>query len=218
MCLWWYRRTQILLRLGPFTITKKISSHAYRLELPKTMKIHNVFHINLLSAASEDTDFDRRQVKPPPVITAEGEEEYEVEKIINWEQRKDGLYYQIRWTGYGPHEDTMERAEKIGELQEVMKDFLKEHPDAPIPKTYKQVRGYKKTAGRTANLSIQLPTLPPTPVQPAISFNPTCLLSPSPQAPSQPLLSTCDAYAVSQEQVESLNPGPQASGIMRGSR
>jgi hypothetical protein len=155
-------------KLGPFTITEKVSTHAYRLELPKTMKIHNVFHINLLSAASEDVDFHRRQVKPPPVITAEGEDEYEVEKIINWEQRKDGLYYQIRWSGYGPQEDTMERAEKIAELEEVMKDFLKEHPDAPTPKTYKQARRYKRTAGRTAKLSIQLPAHLPTKAHPTI--------------------------------------------------
>jgi hypothetical protein len=66
-------------KVGPFTITDKISSHAYKLDLPKTMRIHNVFHVNLLSEAKEDTDFQRRQVKPPPVITEEGEEEYEVE-------------------------------------------------------------------------------------------------------------------------------------------
>jgi hypothetical protein len=148
------------------------------------MKIHNVFHINLLSAASEDVDFHRRQVKPPPVITAEGEEEYEVEKIINWEQRKDGLYYQIRWTGYGPHEDTMERAEKIAELEEVMRDFLKEHPDAPTPKTYKPAKGYKRTTGRTASLSIQLPTPLPTQASTTNFFNSACL--PSVAAPPSP--------------------------------
>jgi hypothetical protein len=152
-------------KLGPFTITEKIASHAYWLELPKTMKIHNIFHINLLFAVLEDIDFNQRQVQPPPVITAEGEEEYEVKKIINWEQRKDGLYYQIRWTGYSPHEDTMQQAEKIAELEEVMKDFLKEHLDVPTPKMYKQAKGYKRTVGQTANLSIQLATQRPTQAQ-----------------------------------------------------
>ncbi|KAF8760957.1 hypothetical protein RHS01_00083 [Rhizoctonia solani] len=36
-------------RLGPFEITEKISSHAYRLRLPETLKIHNVFYVGLLS-------------------------------------------------------------------------------------------------------------------------------------------------------------------------
>jgi hypothetical protein len=149
-------------KVGPFTITEKISSHTYKLNLPKTMRIHNMFHVSLLSEAKEDTDFHRQQVKPPPVLTEEGEEEYEVERIINWEQRKGGLYYQIRWVGYGPHEDTMERAEKIAELSEIMQIFLKEHPTAPIPSNYKPPKPHKKTTGRTANLSFQLHTTPTT--------------------------------------------------------
>ncbi|QRW07883.1 Retrotransposable element Tf2 protein [Ceratobasidium sp. AG-Ba] len=86
-------------KLGPFVISEKISSHAYRLELPKTMRTHNVFHINLLAPFTEDKDFHRRQARPPPIVTEEGEEEYEVDHVVAWEQRKNGLYYQVRWKG-----------------------------------------------------------------------------------------------------------------------
>ncbi|QRW06191.1 Retrotransposable element Tf2 protein [Ceratobasidium sp. AG-Ba] len=125
-------------KLGPFVISEKISSHAYRLELPKTMRTHNVFHINLLAPFTEDKDFHRRQARPPPIVTEEGEEEYEVDHVVAWEQRKNGLYYQIRWKGYDPIEDTMERAEKIAELPQIMEDLLKRHPKAPVPKNYKR--------------------------------------------------------------------------------
>ncbi|QRV77026.1 Retrotransposable element Tf2 protein [Ceratobasidium sp. AG-Ba] len=118
-------------KLGPFVISEKISSHAYRLELPKTMRTHNVFHINLLAPFTEDKDFHRRQARPPPIVTEEGEEEYEVDHVVAWEQQKNGLYYQIRWKGYDPIEDTMERAEKIAELPQIMEDLLKRHPKAP---------------------------------------------------------------------------------------
>ncbi|QRW07203.1 Retrotransposable element Tf2 protein [Ceratobasidium sp. AG-Ba] len=119
-------------KLGPFVISEKISSHAYRLELPKTMRTHNVFHINLLAPFTEDKDFHRRQARPPPIVTEEGEEEYEVDHVVACEQRKNGLYYQIRWKGYDLIEDTMERAEKIAELPQIMEDLLKRHPKAPL--------------------------------------------------------------------------------------
>ncbi|QRW13242.1 Retrotransposable element Tf2 protein [Ceratobasidium sp. AG-Ba] len=134
-------------KLGPFVISEKISSHAYRLELPKTMRTHNVFHINLLAPFTEDKDFHRRQARPPPIVTEEeeGEEEYEVDHVVAWEQRKTGLYYQIRWKGYDPIEDTMERAEKMAELPQIMEDLLKRHPKAPVPKNYKHgEKGYKR--------------------------------------------------------------------------
>ncbi|KAF8761559.1 hypothetical protein RHS01_00207 [Rhizoctonia solani] len=103
------------------------------LDLPNTIKIHNVFHLNLLAPFKEDTDFHRRQVKPPPIITEEGEEEYEVEKIVAWRQDKEGLRYQVRWKGYDELEDTMERAEKIAQLPEIMERFKKEFPNGPLP-------------------------------------------------------------------------------------
>jgi hypothetical protein len=37
--------------LGPWPIIKVISPYAYRLELPPFMKIHPVFHVNLLRPA-----------------------------------------------------------------------------------------------------------------------------------------------------------------------
>ncbi|QRW12456.1 Transposon Tf2-1 polyprotein [Ceratobasidium sp. AG-Ba] len=79
-------------KLGPFVISEKISSHVYRLEFPKTMRTHNVFHINLLTPFTEDKDFHRRQERPPPIITEEGEEEYEVDHVVAWEQREKTAY------------------------------------------------------------------------------------------------------------------------------
>ncbi|KAE8247514.1 hypothetical protein A4X03_0g7031, partial [Tilletia caries] len=41
--------------LGPFKIIACISSYAYRLELPSSMRIHNVFHVSLLESHKSNT-------------------------------------------------------------------------------------------------------------------------------------------------------------------
>ncbi|QRV96423.1 Retrotransposable element Tf2 protein [Ceratobasidium sp. AG-Ba] len=135
---------------GPFTITEKISSHAYRLDLPKTIRVHNVFHVNLLSPVTEDKDFYRRQARPPPLITEEGEEEYEVDHVVNWEWRNGTLYYQIRWKGYDPVEDTMERAKKFANMNGVLEDLRKRLPGAPMPSDSKAKVKSNKQKGKTS--------------------------------------------------------------------
>ncbi|QRW10167.1 Transposon Tf2-7 polyprotein [Ceratobasidium sp. AG-Ba] len=221
-------------KLGPFVISEKISSHVYRLELPKTMRTHNVFHINLLTPFTEDKDFHRRQARPPPIVTEEGEEEYEVDHVVAWEQRKNGLYYQVRWKGYDPIEDTMETAEKIAELPQIMEDLLKRHPKAPVPKNYKHPgKEYKRTGGKASNLTTSYSSSPPN-NQPQLTNSPKPLLLPwPPSAPTslprpppsattpgtlglssitppshyQDAIRRCDSFIRSADYAKSLDPG-----------
>jgi hypothetical protein len=67
---------------SPFKITKKISVVAYQLDLPQSMKIHDVFHVNLLSPYKETEAYGTPYMRPPPDIK-EGEEEYEVKAILD---------------------------------------------------------------------------------------------------------------------------------------
>ncbi|QRV99682.1 Retrotransposable element Tf2 protein [Ceratobasidium sp. AG-Ba] len=120
-------------RYGPFTVAERISSHAYRLELPDSMKIHDVFPATLLSPVVKDTDFNRTFVPPPPVITTEGEEHYEVDKFLDWRIKDKKWQYRVRWKGYGPLDDTWEFAQDRKHLEEQIRDFLANFPDAPAP-------------------------------------------------------------------------------------
>jgi hypothetical protein len=67
-------------RLGPFKVTKVINRNAYRLELPYSMKVHNVFHVSLLDRYTGPVP-GQQPSDPPPAITAENpdDEEWEVE-------------------------------------------------------------------------------------------------------------------------------------------
>ena len=89
---------------GPFTVTQMISPVATRLDLPKSMKIHNVFHMDLLLPYKEMEQYGTPFTRPPLII--DSEEEYEIENILDARRHGWGrkLQYLIHWKGY-PHSD-----------------------------------------------------------------------------------------------------------------
>ncbi|KAB5588742.1 hypothetical protein CTheo_7819 [Ceratobasidium theobromae] len=121
-------------KLGPFFITKKISSHAFELDLPASLGIHPVFHISLLTKWQEAAEFDRPKPKPRIFISEKGEEEQEVQEILDWWEDEEGqLRYRVRWVGEGEEGDSWERAEKMADLRGIMRKFLRKFPTAPTP-------------------------------------------------------------------------------------
>ena len=88
-------------RHGPFKIIKVLSTITYQLELPPSWKIHNVFHIDLLTPFNE-TDFHGPNFIRPPPDLIEGEEEYEVERILDSRRHGRGrkIQYLVKWKGY----------------------------------------------------------------------------------------------------------------------
>jgi len=69
-------------RYGPFLIIKKISPITYRLQLPEYMKVHNVFHIDLLFPYKETEQYGPSFPRPPPDLI-DGQEEQEIEAILD---------------------------------------------------------------------------------------------------------------------------------------
>ena len=69
-------------RYGPFKITKVLSPITYQLQLPLSWKIHDVFHVDLLTPYKETKMHGPNFVEPPPDLI-NGEEEYEVEAILD---------------------------------------------------------------------------------------------------------------------------------------
>ncbi|QRW23534.1 Retrotransposable element Tf2 protein [Rhizoctonia solani] len=107
--------------LGPFEVTGKISSHADHLKLPETLKIHNVFYIGLLSKVHKSPSQPFPDCPPPETI--EGEEEFEVEQIIDSKRQKGKWFYLIKWKGYSPKNNSWEPKELLEHSQEEIKCF-----------------------------------------------------------------------------------------------
>ena len=70
-----------LKREGPFEITKVIGPVTYQLNLPKTWKIHNMFHATLLRQYNKTEVYRANFPRPTPELI-EGEEVYEMENIL----------------------------------------------------------------------------------------------------------------------------------------
>jgi hypothetical protein len=68
-------------RYGPFKIIKEISPIAYQLRLSVAWRIHDVFHVSLLSPYREMTAHGPNFSRPPSELV-DGEEEYQVERIM----------------------------------------------------------------------------------------------------------------------------------------
>ena len=78
-------------RVGPFEVIERVGS-SYKLRLPSTMKIHNVFHPSLLSPAHTDPLPGQKNSPPNPVII-EDEEEWTVEDILDSKRVRNKLKY-----------------------------------------------------------------------------------------------------------------------------
>ncbi|CCO34817.1 Retrotransposable element Tf2 155 kDa protein type 1 [Rhizoctonia solani AG-1 IB] len=116
---------------GPFSMLERIRFHAYCLALPETMRICDVFHVSLLTAYKSDKEFQHQFTPLPPVITAEGKEEHEVNKFVDW-VAEDGIWkYRVRWKGYAPYEDTWEPVKDLQHCEDQLHKFFANYPTAP---------------------------------------------------------------------------------------
>src|SRR5712672_3596755 len=91
---------------GPFKVVAKISNVAYKLNIPPTWQIHDVFHASLLTPYKETVEHRKNFLEPPPDVI-KGEEEWEVEQILAKCHfgRGKRLQYLVRWKGYSPAHD-----------------------------------------------------------------------------------------------------------------
>ena len=122
-------------RAGPFTVVEAIGSHAYRLNLPASMKVHNVFHVSLLESYNPPFIQGRKVVPPPPIIV-NNEREYEVQAIVNSRyirNSKRKVEYLVEWRGYEGTEEEMawEPAPNLRNAKDLVLDYHERRPDKP---------------------------------------------------------------------------------------
>lgn len=140
-------------RYGPYRILQAIGDNAYKLQLPPHLKVHPVFNIKYLKKAAGQTEMTGKRAYPrPEPEVVEGEEEFEVERILD-HRPKTGIrpitHFLIRWAGYPPEADEWITAEDLTHADEVLVSYL----DAlPRPR---RVRGWQRPPDPAAHSMIQ---------------------------------------------------------------
>ena len=123
-------------RVGPFKISRAISTHAFRLDLPREFRfLHPVFHVSLLEPYHSNTIPLRRQ--PPPLpVEVDGETEYEVSAILDSRRKRNVLEYRVQWKGFDGHAEsaTWEPADNVSNAPLLLEAFHKKYPRKPKPR------------------------------------------------------------------------------------
>ena len=115
-------------RLGPFEVIEEISPVVYKLRLPKAWRIHDVFHVSLLTPQVTTPEYGIPEEPPLPELV-DGESEFKVENILQHKYvgRKKEIRYLVQWCGYSRAESTWEPEEHLRNALEVLEAYKSSH-------------------------------------------------------------------------------------------
>ena len=121
------RRSEKLIErfVGPYKIKGIISSNAVELELPKSIKIHPIVNVSKIQLYKPQVE-EQKKI-PPKLVIIEGEEEFEIEKILNKRTVQGKEKFLVRWKGYIAEEDTWEDRKNLGNAKELVEEFEREY-------------------------------------------------------------------------------------------
>ena len=117
--------------IGPFKVKRVVNSNAYELDLPSTMHRHPVINVSDLKPYQDGSvshphrppPHDR---PPPELVQEDGEEFYEVERIVQKRKHGRSIQYLVEWKGYPPWEATWVKANDI-DADETIREFEASH-------------------------------------------------------------------------------------------
>ena len=138
-----HRAPKLLPRfVGPFPIVRCVNDVSVELQLPPSLsRLHPTFHVSKLKRWVGDTSSQfpgrSQDLAPPPPVYHDGEQKWEVDKVVKKRSRKVGrktvVEYLVLWKGYAEWEKTWEPASNLKAAKEAVKEFEQHAAAAPAP-------------------------------------------------------------------------------------
>ena len=109
--------------IGLYVVKKIVLENVVELELLVSLRIHPVVNVRRIVKYRKQVE-GQKKIPPPPVEVA-GEKEYEVEKILDRQERKGKTKYLVKWKGYTAEENTWEGLENLKNAMKKIEEFEK---------------------------------------------------------------------------------------------
>jgi hypothetical protein len=115
--------------IGPFKVVERKNANAYKLELPDSFHIHPVVNVERLKRFVDGADqFPSREVEDwrpsgEAVRDANGELEWEVERVIAQRGSERNRSYLIKWVGYPLYESSWQPKRNLENAQGKIDEF-----------------------------------------------------------------------------------------------
>ncbi len=90
--------------IGPYVVKKIVSENTVELELLVSLRIYLVVNVRRIVKYKEHVEGQKKT--PPPPVEVSGEKEYEVEEILDRQERREKTKYLVKWKGYTAEENT----------------------------------------------------------------------------------------------------------------
>ena len=98
--------------LGPFDILEPVRTQVYCLRLSEHWKIHPVFHVSLLEPHQWGEGGEMTESQPLPELI-EGEEQWEVEAILDKRTLRGKEHYLVWWKEFFTKHDSWQPAKNV---------------------------------------------------------------------------------------------------------
>ena len=109
--------------IRPYVVKRIVSANAVELELLVLLRIHPVVNVRRIVKYREQVE-GQKKILPPPVKVA-GKKEYEVEEILDRQERRGKTKYLVKWKGYTAEENTWEELENLKNAMKKVEEFEK---------------------------------------------------------------------------------------------